>query len=208
MSACSGGDPYGGAGLDIPEGSGSGGKGGAPSGTFPGKTGVPRSGIVQICPEFAAGGGLVIGVGGSSTPVGPTGAVAASSADAGGMGGAHGLDDPSQGGVGGSDGTLVPCPSEPPTSEQGQACEGPGICPYADGSTCTCGPCADGWCWSCDVAELPFGCPRVPPEDGQSCAWTGAVCHYGDVDCTRWDNTLAGCCLGKWRVVVDDCARD
>lgn len=192
--------------MNLPD---SGGRGGAPSTTVAGKAGagkvvVAPPGILQICPDFGAGGGVVISFGGS-TSVGTAGAAAASSAGAG-MGGAHGLDDPSRGGVavGGSDGTLIPCPSEPPTSEQGQACAGPGVCPYVDGSTCSCQPCADGWCWSCDVAELAFGCPRVPPKDGESCAWTGAVCGYGD--CNRWDNTLAGCCLGKWRVLVDECA--
>lgn len=167
-------------------------------------------GILQICPEFAsgAGGTLVIGLGGKAG-VGASAGVGGSSGDGpAGGGSAAASASAGRGGVGidDSDETLVPCPTEPPIEEEQQACDGPGVCPYVDGTTCRCQACDEGWCWSCNVAELPFGCPRVPPKTGESCAWTGVVCSYGD--CDLWDNTIAGCCLGEWRVAVSECSID
>lgn len=217
MCACSSGESYSEGGTADPGGlGGSSGSGGSPSIGAGAKTssGKPPPGrISDICPELDTNGGEVVISSGGSTTTGTAGAGASSGLGSAGdgMAGAPSPDGVGQGGVassavGGKDGrVVVPCPSEPPVSEQGQACDGPGVCPYVDGSTCSCQACPEGWCWSCDVAELPFGCPRVPPKDKESCPWTGVVCDYGD--CDRWDNTLAGCCLGEWRVVVNTCAR-
>jgi hypothetical protein len=151
----------------------------------------------QLCPDIGAGvgGGIEIAFGGTAGF-----GAAAGTAAAPGTGGTTGGTA-----AGGAGPSLVPCPSEAPIAENHQACEGPGVCPYVDGTSCSCEACDEGWCWRCKVASLPFGCPRVPPVNGESCPWTGALCNYGDGK--LFDTTVAGCCLGEWRVVVNERAK-
>jgi hypothetical protein len=214
-------------------GSGTGfGSGGQPPGTggvpvaFGGKTGggkfgMPSSRFLDLCPEFGvAGVGGAFGdfagaAGATNTGMASSGGFASggtlgSAGQGGGTSGAAG-GVPSGGAAGesggeagtGGDGTLVPCPSEPPIALEGQECPGAGVCPYIDGTVCSCEACADGYCWKCRARELPLGCPRVPPTAGTSCPWTGVVCDYGD--CTEYDRVFAGCCLGTWRVGITEC---
>jgi hypothetical protein len=136
-------------------------------------------------------------MGGGSAGVGNAtgGRAAAGAGEAPGLAGA--------GGQGGAD-VWIPCPSEPPIDLVSQACPGPGACPYIDGTNCQCEACDDGWCWHCDVADLPFGCPRIPPKNGESCGWTGVTCTYGS--CEEWRGfTSAVCCFGEWRATVTSC---
>jgi hypothetical protein len=164
----------------------------------------------MLCPDVGGFGGTNItltggksgsdaapGVAGTSGGTGATSGVGGAGSEAGGVSSDAGRS-------GESGGTRLSYPSTPPIEEQQRACDAPGVCPYPDGTACRCEACAGGWCWSCSVAELPFGCPRLPPKTGESCPWTGVLCPYDT--CGPWNTTsLAGCCLGEWHVSVRPC---
>ena len=100
---------------------------------------------------------------------------------------------------------VVGCPREPSSETEGRSCEQNSSCVYADGSRCDCVSCDSGFCWTCALAPLPLGCPRVVPTAGSVCYWSGATCNYDTCSLGQHQNQEAVCCNGIWSTFANSC---
>ncbi len=97
------------------------------------------------------------------------------------------------------------CPASQPS---GMCSASATVCPFADGTRCSCTNCAGGPCtpeamWVCTPPPADANCPRTSPQIGAACSNDGLECDYGA--CVNgWKLRCAG---GTWSEVMVPCPR-